>query len=583
MLDGPLVKADRAADETAELASRLSHPHYEGISHLNAAWIARGIGDAGRALDQARIALDTLGATSAGPEMDTVRTVSAWAHAHGGDIPAALSEVEAALASPFTQGRFETLLESADVIGSYVDPDRARGLVAEAEAVGARTEAERTYLALFRAENQVRLGRAGDAMTALDLIPPGRHTGYPGFYVRVELARAIAAVITHSPDTGRRLATARAQAERQGAVGAGRAIVLLESLLEDSSAASSAVTALWSVEPGIIVTLADAIVAHLANLDATALEVVLQAAGRQPPRWLPSLRSVVDAGTPRDRWAAGRILDTVGEKADVRRLRALSRELKGPYRSPSLGRELARRTADRVWVEDQGRVIVRIGGRVIPGTEMRRKPLALLCFLLSRPGMSATRDQVLDALWPDTDPDQAVNSLHQTVYFLRRIIEPSYSDDLSPGYISQDSELVWLDPELIASRSVRCREHLRALGADPPFPAVMSLASEYRGRFALDFSYDDWASTHRESLHAQYLEVMERAIAASVAGGRFGDAMDLSRWVLETDPSLDQIEAGLVKMYRLLGAHAAAAEQYQHYTSVVREELGIEPPPLDQL
>jgi hypothetical protein len=36
-------------------------------------------------------------------------------------------------------------------------------------------------------------------------------------------------------------------------------------------------------------------------------------------------------------------------------------------------------------------------------------------------------------------------------------------------------------------------------------------------------------------------------------------------------------------MYRLLGAHAAAAEQYQHYTTVMREELGIEPPPLDQM
>ena len=205
----------------------------------------------------------------------------------------------------------------------------------------------------------------------------------------------------------------------------------------------------------------------------------------------------------------------------MRRLRTLSRELKGPYRSPALGRELARRTADRVWVEDQGRVIVRIGARVIPGTEMRRKPLALLCFLLSRAGMSATRDQVLDALWPETDPDQAVNSLHQTVYFLRRVIEPSYSDDLSPGYVNQDTELVWLDPELIASRSVRCREQLRGLGADPSFPAVVALAGEYRGRFALDFSYDDWASMHRESLHAQYLEVMERAIASSTAAGRF--------------------------------------------------------------
>ncbi len=578
-----MTATDAELVEVAELAEANDHLHYFGISHLNLAWIARGIGNGPRALDHARTALEALAATSAGPEMDTVRTVSAWAHAHGGDVEEAHSEIEAALASRFPQSRFETLLEAADVVGTYVDPDRARSLVAEAEAVGARTDAERTYLALFRAENLIRLGGASDAMATLDQIPAGRHTGYPGFYVRVELARAISAVVTRSPDAGRLIATARAQAERQGAVGAGRAIQLLESLEQEPAAASAAVTALWSVEPGVVVALADAVVARLADFDETALEVVLEAASRQPRRWLPGLRAMVDAGTARDRWAAGRILDTIGEKSDVRRLRALSRELKGPYRSSSLGRELARRTADRVWVEDQGRVIVRIGGRVLPGTEVRRKPLALLCFLLSRPGMSATRDQVLDALWPDNDPDQAVNSLHQTVYFLRRIIEPAYSDDLSPGYINQDTELVWLDPELITSRSVRCREQLRALGADPPFPAVMALAAEYRGRFALDFSYDDWASTHRESLHAQYLEVMERAIASSTAAGRFGDAMELSRSVLDTDPSLDQIEAGLVKMYRLLGAHAAAAEQYQHYTSVVREELGIEPPPLDQL
>jgi DNA-binding SARP family transcriptional activator len=318
-------------------------------------------------------------------------------------------------------------------------------------------------------------------------------------------------------------------------------------------------------------------------LDESALEVAEQAAARQPTRWRRGLRTIMETGPARGRWAAGRILDVVGEKADVRRLRALSRELKGQYRAPLLGRALARRTADRVWVEDQGRVIVRVGAQVVPGTEMRRKPLALLCFLLSRPGMSATRDQVLDALWPDNDPDQAVNSLHQTVYFLRRIIEPSYSDDLSPGYLNQDTELIWLDSELITSRSVRCKEQMRALGPEPPVPAVLALATEYRGKFALDFSYDDWASTHRDSLHAQYLEVMERAIAFSTATGRFSDAMELSRALLETDPALDQVEASLVKMYRLLGAHAAAAEQYQHYTTVVREELGIEPPPLDQI
>ncbi len=90
-----------------------------------------------------------------------------------------------------------------------------------------------------------------------------------------------------------------------------------------------------------------------------------------------------------------------------------------------MGRVLARRTADRVWIEDQGRVVLRIGVRVVPGTEIRRRPLSLLCYLLTRPGLSATRDQVIDAMWPESDPGQAVNSLHQTIYFLRRIIEPA--------------------------------------------------------------------------------------------------------------------------------------------------------------
>ncbi len=583
MVAGSLATTGPVLANLADAAHRLGHLHYYGISQLNLAWVSRGRGDAHLALASARVALEALSATSAGPEMDTVRTVAAWAHAHSGDTDAALAAIDEALASPFRQGRFETLLEAADVVGTYIDPDRGGALLAEAETVGARTEAERTYLALFRAETLNRLGLPDEARTALESIAEGRHTGYPGFYVRVKLARAVAAFLTGSAATAVLVAEARAQAELQGASGALRAIQLMESLDAGAGPASSAVAALWSVEPGVVTAHAEVVLSRLGALDESALEVVGQAASRQPSRWRRGLRSVVEAGPARGRWAAGAILDDVGERSDVRRLRTLSRELKGAYRAPLLGRDLARRTADRVWVEDQGRVIVRVGGRVIPGSEMRRKPLALLCFLLSRPGLSATRDQVLDALWPDTDPDQAVNSLHQTVYFLRRIIEPSYSDDLSPGYLSQDTELIWLDSELIASRSVRCREQMRGLGPEPPVPAVLALASEYRGKFALDFSYEDWASMHRDSLHAQYLEVMERAIAFSTATGRFSEAMELSRALLETDPSLDQVEASLVKMYRLLGAHAAAAEQYQHYTTVMRDELGIEPPPLDQM
>ena len=94
-----------------------------------------------------------------------------------------------------------------------------------------------------------------------------------------------------------------------------------------------------------------------------------------------------------------------------------------------------------------------VGDDAYPGTAVRRKVLALLCFLVSRAEMSSTRDQVLDALWPDLDPTVAANSLNQTVYFLRRVFEPTFSEDLSPGYLHHDSDVLWLDPELVNSRS----------------------------------------------------------------------------------------------------------------------------------
>ena len=62
---------------------------------------------------------------------------------------------------------------------------------------------------------------------------------------------------------------------------------------------------------------------------------------------------------------------------------------------------------------------------------------------------------MLEALWPELDPVLALNSLNQTVYFLRRVFEEDYVDDLSPGYVHHESEIIWLDPELVSSRSNR--------------------------------------------------------------------------------------------------------------------------------
>jgi len=181
------------------------------------------------------------------------------------------------------------------------------------------------------------------------------------------------------------------------------------------------------------------------------------------------------------------------------------------------------------------------------------------------------------------DPSAALNSLNQTVYFLRRVFEPEFAEDRSPSYIHHDSDVLWLDPDLVDAQSVRCNAMLAGLGPDPDVGGVRALVDLYSAPFALDFMYEEWAARHRSALHATFLEAVEKAVASGLAEGRFNEAIAIARRALTVDPDADQIELMLLRLYRVTGAHAAAAEQYGHYAHYLRSELGVDPPPLAAL
>jgi DNA-binding SARP family transcriptional activator len=187
----------------------------------------------------------------------------------------------------------------------------------------------------------------------------------------------------------------------------------------------------------------------------------------------------------------------------------------------------------------------------------------------------------LDALWPDLDPDTAVNSLNQTIYFLRRVFEPEYREELSPGYVHHESDLLWLDQELVGSRSADSAKAIRVATESPSPEAIERLSSSYEGRFALDFAYEDWSVAFRDSMHAAYLQLIESAVATDTATGQHERAIRLARRAIEIDPEAEHLEVSLLKLYRMTGAHAAAAEQYEHYAAIQRAEIGVEPPPLE--
>jgi DNA-binding SARP family transcriptional activator len=254
-------------------------------------------------------------------------------------------------------------------------------------------------------------------------------------------------------------------------------------------------------------------------------------------------------------------------------------------RDPSVqayARQLARRLAAPVKVFDLGRVRIRVGERVIEGSQVRRKVLSLLCFLLTKPGFSASREDVTENLWPDLDPNDALNSLNQTVYFLRRVFEPAFREAISPGYVHQDGETIWLDTELVGAESLECGRLITSFDRAASVRQASSVLSIYSAPFALDFMYEDWAANYRDPLHASVLRVAEHAIRGATDRSEFNDGIALAERVLRLEPEADEVQLALIHFYRLTGAHAAAAEQYGRYAKSLRS-LGVDPPPLSDL
>ena len=242
---------------------------------------------------------------------------------------------------------------------------------------------------------------------------------------------------------------------------------------------------------------------------------------------------------------------------------------------------LSRRLAPNVMVNDLGVVEVLVGSEPVD-RPIRRKVLGLLCFLLSRTNMAAARDEALDALWPDLGPHTASNSLHQTIFFLRRVFEPGFREGYGVAYVHFDGDVVSLNPDLIDSASRRCWRLLaetRRTGQD----VLHELLECYAGRFALDFAYEDWATNYRDTLHAAVLSAIERAITESSRVRDHERTIWLARAALLLDPSADSVELALVRAYKASERRAAAAEQYAHYSTVLREQLAIEPLPFEDL
>jgi DNA-binding SARP family transcriptional activator len=298
---------------------------------------------------------------------------------------------------------------------------------------------------------------------------------------------------------------------------------------------------------------------------------------------LPVLRRQLQKGNHPAARVAALLLDEFGELEDVVRLRAYAKTYsRRGHIGSQLGRSLSKRVGPKLEIFDLGRVRVRVGERVIDVSAMRRKPASLLLYLVTRPSHTATRDEVLDQLWPDTAPSSAANSLNQSLYYLRRDIDPWYEDNLSIEYVPYEGELVWLDPDLVRVASIAFLDLTRASTDGERRRSALEIVEGYGGRFAPEFEYEDWAITWRSRLQVAFLEFSQQSVDELMRRGDVAGARDVALKALEAEPDARDLERKLIALYWRLGSKAAARAQYSHFAALERAD-GFDPPTFDAL
>ncbi|MGH2829686.1 MAG: tetratricopeptide repeat protein [Actinomycetota bacterium] len=231
-----------------------------------------------------------------------------------------------------------------------------------------------------------------------------------------------------------------------------------------------------------------------------------------------------------------------------------------------------------------GFMVLRNGVPASQSDWQSRKARDLLKVLVARRGRPISREQMMELLWPDEDPERLANRLSVAQATVRSILDPAKAFEAN-HFVPADREAIALDPSNIAvdvysfidgatmglsgrrlGSSVAASEHL------------MAAERLYVGDFLEEDPYEEWAVSLREEARTLYIQVA-RALAEDATASRDDDsAVGYRLRILERDPFDEDAHIGLVGSLRMAGRHGEARRLYQTYCARMRE-LGVESAP----
>ncbi|MFF4011053.1 BTAD domain-containing putative transcriptional regulator [Streptomyces sp. NPDC001717] len=216
------------------------------------------------------------------------------------------------------------------------------------------------------------------------------------------------------------------------------------------------------------------------------------------------------------------------------------------------------------------------GGDVLPsGTPQQR---ALLAALLLRGGRTATAPELIDAIWGDDPPQQALATIRTYASRLRKVLDPGLLVSESGGYAIRLRSAATLDLGVA-----------RSLADDAE--AAREAGDRARARTLLTRALDLWdgeplagvpgphAETERTRLEEWRLQLLETRLDLDLEVGHHAEAVSELTALTAAHPLRERLrELLMLALYRS-GRQAEALAVYADTRRLLAGELGVDPRP----
>lgn len=226
-------------------------------------------------------------------------------------------------------------------------------------------------------------------------------------------------------------------------------------------------------------------------------------------------------------------------------------------------------------VELFGGIKAIVSGRVVARFRTEKTAL-LLAYCAYFLGREHPRETLIEMLWPDSDPDQARNSLSKAVSSLRNQLEPA---GIEPGTVLQaDRRTVGLNPDFATCDAHRFARLIEAANkiSDPSaeMAALEQAVGLFKGELMPGF-YADWIMDEQPRLHDAYVSALNRLAELHSHNPRKG--LEYAKRAVAADPLREDAHVAAIRLMVASGDRASAQRQYQALEKMIKEEWGNEP------